>query len=747
VPGGSVAVRRRLVAIEADLGEGREDQWRYGSGLLLADRKVLTAAHVVQGAKAVALRRPGDELSLTADLDGSLIGDPDGLDLAIVDVPEAELLDKVQVGVVNRDVVGGEFVEGCWAVGFPAFMEERDDMGRLLRETAEVEGKIPPMTGLNERLLSLQVTVRARDLPAQGTLHESEWAGMSGAPVFAGSYLLGVVDEHSPRRGPSNITVMPISRLLDREDAPSDSAEWWAGLGVRDPRQLRRLPWRPEPPYWATVREIRRWTPNLEDREDWLARIAEFATGTGDAFDLGSDFSAYLWLVADPWAGKTALLAEAVHRFAAEVDVVAYFLIARESNASRERFLAAVVPQIAWLLDEDVPAAIDIDVFRGLWGRAADRAEMLGRPLLLVVDGLDEDLRPGQQRASVASALPTMSLGDYARVLVTSRPYPKLPDDVFRHPLQSISPVPLTPSVHAVELEDLAKRELDLLLKDNGAPSTLAYQILGLLTAAAGALSADDLAEMVDNVHAWEVDAFVHEQAARSLRLADSLGETRFTFAHETLRKLCQQHPRVGDAPAYRARLYDWADRWQAKCWPVSDEAAADTPRYLLDSYPASLSGDLGRLAQLVSDIGWLDAAVVRLGVEPVLATLREAARSSTTNRTSASILRLLQLQANCLRSGYQEPRGGRAATQIAWEALRAADGHRRRCGQATAMLARASAHPSLDNREDKPVVDSHDCRTLRRVASRGGDRRRKDRLRRWGRDAARVGSWSRAGS
>ena len=56
-----------------------------------------------------------------------------------------------------------------------------------------------------------------------------------------------------------------------------------------------------------------------------------------------------------------------------EVDVVSYFLSRREADADSTRFLAAVVPQLAYLLEEDPPAA-ELHQFRALWQRAAERA-------------------------------------------------------------------------------------------------------------------------------------------------------------------------------------------------------------------------------------------------------------------------------------------------------------------------------------------------------------------------------------
>ena len=124
-----------------------------------------------------------------------------------------------------------------------------------------------------------------------------------------------------------------------------------------------------------------------------------------------------------------------------------------------------------------------------MWEQAADRAAQSGRHLLLVVDGLDEDLHPPGS-PSVASLLPTLA-GAHAHVLVTSRPHPDLPDDVpDGHPLR-VTPVQLDPFKGAQELADLAKKEIDDLT--HGDDTDLAVDVLGLLTAAAGPLSLSDL--------------------------------------------------------------------------------------------------------------------------------------------------------------------------------------------------------------------------------------------------------------
>ena len=93
-----------------------------------------------------------------------------------------------------------------------------------------------------------------------------------------------------------------------------------------------------------------------------------------------------------------------------------------------------------------------MDQYHALWEQAADRAAQNGRHLLLVVDGLDEDLHPPGS-PSVASLLPTLA-GTHTHVLVTSRPRPDLPEDVpDGHPLK-VTPVQLDPFKGAQELAD-----------------------------------------------------------------------------------------------------------------------------------------------------------------------------------------------------------------------------------------------------------------------------------------------------
>jgi hypothetical protein len=643
-----VPLRERVVEVEAALGTGSAERYRYGSGFRLGGRLVLTAAHVVAGDAAAGITCGARTRCPIRRGWWTGWPVPRRLRTWLLELrDETAELPPLPVAAVDRDAPVPVLVEGCWAVGYPLFQEVGSAAG-VVRETAQVWGMILPAENLVGGLLSLQVTSAPRALPPQQeALGESQWSGMSGAAVLAGERLIGVVSEHAPRRGESTITVTPLT-ILNRLPAAA-ARQWWEHLAA-DPEQLVRLPAAPreraEPAYRATLRQLRARTGVLQGREDELEAIGAFAAGRPSA--LAPPGSQHAWLAGGPWAGKTALLAEAVHALPPKVDCVAYFLARPAGDADRERFLAAVVPQLAWLLGTDLPSAPDEHVFRQLWERAAQRAADEGRQLLLMVDGLDEDLRPGGH--SVAGWLPGRLPGLPARVLVASRLYPRLPDDVDpAHPLAAFTPdklYTLTDSPHAAQKQELADREITQVLRRVG--DDLALDVLGLLTAARGGpLAVDDFAALTGSP-LWKVRGILDGEAARILQQVGPADTPRYTFAHETLLARCQQKG-VGD-PAHARRIREWAATWRDRGWPAARGTERGTPLYLLDTYPQTLHGDPARLAALAGDAGWVTTAIQSLGVDAVLAGLRTASTAAPGEPRLAAMHAVVRRQAHHLR-------------------------------------------------------------------------------------------------
>jgi len=389
---------------------------------------------------------------------------------------------------------------------------------------------------------------------------------------------------------------------------------------------------RTEPAYRATVREIYQRTEILTGRQQELAAIAGFATGT----------DGYRWLAGEVWAGKTALLAEAALAPPDNVDVIAYFAARREADADSSRFVEAVVAQLAWLLREDRPPGAR-EQFRALWHRAANRAERQDRHLLLIVDGLDEDLRP-PGLPSIAAELPARAAGR-SHVLVSSRLHYQLPPDVPPgHPLMTTRPHVLAPFAGARELAVLARQEIDDLLRrdDDG----LAADVLGLLAAAAGPLAVRDLAAMTivadrPLVLRRRIRRLLTVSGARSFQVASPVGPRgteRFQFAHESLLEYARAHEDLDEAD-FRHRIDQWADKWRASGWPTPLGGENGTPQYLLDAYTSVLIRDPQRLSELTGDITWAEAAIASMGVDRVLASLRRATAVDPGNTTVAALL------------------------------------------------------------------------------------------------------------
>jgi Trypsin-like peptidase domain/AAA ATPase domain len=378
-----VPVRQRVVEVEADLGEGSSPQFRYGSGLLIGERHVLTAAHVVSGAAAVTVRSP-EKVRLAANLDTALVGDPDRLDLALLEVPEAEVLPQVEVAVVDRDVTGGEVIEDCWAVGYPEFAEvRRDATGRSLRETKEVHGSIAPLSGLVEGLLSLEVTSTPRPLPA-GALDRSEWSGMSGAAVFAGTRLVGVVAEHAPRRGSSDITLTPLDVLIKSVTAPPAAASWLTRLGIRDPQRVHVLG-RAQ----ADLLKVR-LQPLLTRHRIFGGRDTELAALDGF---VERQPGGYFFVSALSGLGKTALLAHWLRRLEqrnGSAPGVAYTFISRLDGLADEEFvLRNLCQQLALVHGETGPLPAATTELRARYIRLLTTSPP-NKGVVVTIDGLDE---------------------------------------------------------------------------------------------------------------------------------------------------------------------------------------------------------------------------------------------------------------------------------------------------------------------------------------------------------------------
>ena len=258
----------------------------------------------------------------------------------------------------------------------------------------------------------------------------------------------------------------------------------------------------------AYLEQVRQIAPEeLRGRDGELAELAAFCAGEGRC--------RYAWWRAPAWAGKSALMSWFVLHPPPVVPVVSFFITARyRGQDNRAAFTDAVLEQLAALMGKLAPGSLAEPAREHhLLGLLAEAAGA-GRRLVLVVDGLDEDqgVTAGPDASSIAALLPARPPAGL-RVIVAGRPDPPVPDDVpDDHPLRDLGIVRvLDPSPSAGVVRSDMQRELRRLLRGDQAQRDL----LGLVTAAGGGLSARDLAELT-GIGVYEVEETLRTVAGRS---------------------------------------------------------------------------------------------------------------------------------------------------------------------------------------------------------------------------------------
>ena len=381
------------------------------------------------------------------------------------------------------------------------------------------------------------------------------------------------------------------------------------------------------PAYLEQVRRIAPPDPpGLVGREEELAGLARVC--------LDPDGVRYAWWQAEAWAGKSALLSTFVLRPPPEatqrgVRIVSFFITARlAAQDTRDAFIQVVLEQLAGLLGRPRPAALPEATreahLLGLMSEAAAACAQGGGRLVLAVDGLDEDhgVTTGPGAHSIAGLLPADPPHGML-VIVASRSNPPVPDDVPDwHPLRDPRIIrPLTASPYARDVKRLSKQELQRLLQGTAAEQ----DVLGLLAAARGGLSARDLEELA-GVPLWEVEKILHTAAGRTFtrrasRWAPATGPETYLLGHEELQAAAEACLGGERLAASRERLHAWADAWRVRGWPPG------TPEYLLGGYfrLAQESGDMPRMIEYAGDLARYDRMVDVTAEEVAAAALAEA--------------------------------------------------------------------------------------------------------------------------
>jgi tetratricopeptide (TPR) repeat protein len=396
----------------------------------------------------------------------------------------------------------------------------------------------------------------------------------------------------------------------------------------------------------------------------------------------------YLLVTAPAGYGKSALMVHIVlcHERGTwaprPMPTLLYFFIRQEGQRhTAESFLQALNSQLlsTLRLKEDIPHSLDAlrSQFTQLWSQAV-RTAHARKPLLLIVDGLDE-MAPSP--VTIANLFPT-TLTEYVHVIVSSRPEPDPRRQVSReHPfrnsdvlsLQSFSEaevsdllraqgassdtaIQLARRVHKLTRgtplfaryvgEDVVKQgELALAQIERGGQSPqgvrdyfqdqynamkpaaqgLAKQVFGILLAALGGMSTEEMADLLKQDKQDLDDAL--EPVQRFL-----IGQPRMEFMHLELRQAVEQLFSRHERQGYQEQLLAWCRSYEPHHWPE------ETPAYVLSYYPGHLhaAGDSQALYGLI-DQPWMERQFARTRThrrfaEDVQLTIEQAAAETPLN-------------------------------------------------------------------------------------------------------------------
>jgi WD40 repeat protein len=381
-------------------------QRRVGSGYRIAGRLVLTAAHCVRGSD-LSVWLPGGEHPARILLVGGDTGDQ-SVDLALIEIDAAGRTPAAPVpqtpcGRIDRSA--SYQITGCVAVGYPEF--KASDKAPFTTE--QLNGWIPSGSGLvdtaegrREGLLTLRAEGSPpRPLPTTQTTLEarsagSVWAGMSGAAVFAGDVLVGVVAEQHLPEGDGSLNVVPLD-WADRLP-PADRDLMLAAFGVSATSALAVVGGtEPRPPLAGLIPLPPRAFQNRPDVQRALRDAVAAAAGPVVLAGMGG-------------SGKSVLAARLAH------DV--------RGHADPE--LAAATPDgAAWVtVGRDRPvAAVQLELARALGDQAPDLGAdwRSGQALLLQLAAQRRGLVVLDDVWSLESYRPLQLAAPGVRIVITTR--------------------------------------------------------------------------------------------------------------------------------------------------------------------------------------------------------------------------------------------------------------------------------------------------------------------------------------
>ncbi|MFF0087865.1 trypsin-like peptidase domain-containing protein [Streptomyces canus] len=242
---------------------------RRGSGYLLTPELILTAGHCVGptgsavAARAYARHEGSYDLSEERHTFRVAVRGDEEPDYALLestaDNPFRTARDDPS-GEVHLGRLIGEGAVAAQALGFPKSGVQQAGT-RQLMNPEDVRGRVLPLTGSRREVRRLNLQIRTGSSPLDRGA--SLWSGMSGAALFSGDHLIGVITEDRATIE-GRLIALPVSAVFGDDGPAEANACLLAALGRTAPEQRVTLD-----PVWAGGEILKPAYSPLPPRDQW----------------------------------------------------------------------------------------------------------------------------------------------------------------------------------------------------------------------------------------------------------------------------------------------------------------------------------------------------------------------------------------------------------------------------------------------------------------------------------------------
>ncbi|TQN46284.1 hypothetical protein FHX52_2995 [Humibacillus xanthopallidus] len=584
-----------------------------GSGVLLADGILLSARHVLSGALSATASVLGTDGQMT-DHHIDLPSQHDENNLSFVSVPSLreDAQTSVRLGVLSQSAPARVSVQ---VVGFPINKKRRGKASGkpslAIREIGVFAGYVSRLS--NQRTGTMEVVLEDRYPPSE--VGESPWAGLSGGGVWAEGCLVGVVDKHYPSEGPNVLTVIPIFSDRDSPVLPNSA--------VRARGSLWRITGFGAIPYEAVSsrRQTRGLAPSeLRERDQEVADLRRrIADGTAIAWYRGASFS-----------GKTAFLAWCVENALDDYDVASCFIRSTGQRNRPEYILRSFHSQLSELAGLEAPPPMLLgellDSLKGLIRVSAKVSSDRHRPLVIVLDGLDEYYDRRRLYELIEWALEP--LNQNVSIILSSRQNVETDLDEVTVLNQSVLQFEPCPSSIAAEID--VTREVQAALESE---SGIGRWVLGALAVHTAGLSESDMLRLLQSCRGAPTDLTlqqIHDVGlSRSVVRAGQGDSAQLRLAHDAVLTRARRDLQP-EIQLIQDGTLSWLKIWSQAGWPEESPLALLSPLAITlcdwlsprhgGAEPSTLV--LDQLLYLLTDQGWLDRSAIEFDGEVSLPAL-----------------------------------------------------------------------------------------------------------------------------